>query len=264
MYARTGTLTHLVNARRWALHHRRDQIHLSGASIGHPRCPGGYLNNTRYTFPQGLIQDFFMFGDEEARNVSGIIVDNFYMPHAAVLVLQGAEHARILDRARGGVLPDRHPGALRGHGECGVPEPVRDRVASLHRMQVDNGRRAWVHNLYDHDPSEGCARPDYGSSPWMSGLLLEAIVKYHKMTNDPIARESILMAVDDLRARYLATGVFAGVSFIYLGCPVYSDGAPDLDNLISHAFGYAYRLTGTESLPDARDAPSSTPRSITG
>jgi hypothetical protein len=82
LYARTGTLTHLVNARRWALHHRRDQIYLSGASIGHGRCPGGYLNNTRYTFPEGLIQDFFMFGDEEARNVSGIVVDNFYMPHA--------------------------------------------------------------------------------------------------------------------------------------------------------------------------------------
>jgi hypothetical protein len=88
---------------------------------------------------------------------------------------------------------------------------------------------------------------DYGSSPWMSGLLLEAIVKYHKMTNDPVARESILMAVDDLRARYLATGAYAGVSFIYLGCSAYEDGTPDLDNLISHAFGYAYRLTGDSS-----------------
>jgi hypothetical protein len=80
----------------------------------------------------------------------------------------------------------------------------------------------------------------------MSGLLLEAIVKYHKLTLDPIARESILMAVDDLRARTLATGDFAGVSFVYLGCPIYTDGTPDLDNLISHAFGYAYRLTGSE------------------
>jgi hypothetical protein len=52
------------------------------------------------------------------------------------------------------------------------------------------------------------------------------------------------MALDDLRARYLATGDFPGVSFIYLGCSAYVDGVPDLDNLISHAFGYAYRLTG--------------------
>jgi hypothetical protein len=124
---------------------------------------------------------------------------------------------------------------------------VRDRVHALHRMQVDNGRRAWVHNLYDHDPSEGCGQADYGSSPWMSGLLLEAIVKYHKLTGDSVARESILMAVDDLRARYLATGSHAGVSLVYLGCPAYDDGTPDLDNLVSHAFGYAYRLTGLDA-----------------
>jgi hypothetical protein len=134
-----------------------------------------------------------------------------------------------------------------GTGQAAYLNRVRDRVASLHRMQVDNGRRAWVHNLYDHDPSEGCSPPDYGSSPWMSGLLLEAIVKYHKLTNDPVARESILMAVDDLRARYLASGAFAGGSFVYLGCPVYVDGTPDLDNLISHAFGYAYRITGAQA-----------------
>src|SRR4030095_4049910 len=105
-----------------------------------------------------------------------------------------------------------------GTGNTTYLNRVRDRVASLHRMQVDNGRRAWVHNLYDHDPSEGCAPTDYGSSPWMSGLLLEGIVTYHRLTGDPIARDSILMAVNDLRARYLATGDYAGVSFLYLGC----------------------------------------------
>ncbi len=81
----------------------------------------------------------------------------------------------------------------------------------------------------------------------MSGLLLEAVIKFHKLTNEAIARESVLMAVDDLRARYVATGDYAGESFVYLGCSAYSDGNPDLDNLISHAYGYAYRLTGTES-----------------
>jgi hypothetical protein len=81
----------------------------------------------------------------------------------------------------------------------------------------------------------------------MSGLLLEAIVKYHKLTGDSVARESILMAVDDVRARYLATGTHAGVSFVYLGCPAYDDGTHDLDNLVSHAFGYAYRLTALDA-----------------
>jgi len=243
LYARTGTLAYLVNARRWALHHRRDQIYLSGANIGHPRCAGGYLNNTRYTFPQGLIQDFFMFGDEEARNASAIVVDNFYMTHADSWYYKapntrGFWTEREAAFALIGILAH-----YEGTGNAAYLDRVRDRVASLHRMQVDNGRRAWVHNLYDHDPSEGCAQSDYGSSPWMSGLLLEAIVTFHRLTGDPIARDSILMAVNDLRARYLATGEYAGVSFVYLGCSLYVDGMPDLDNLIAHAFGYAYKLT---------------------
>jgi hypothetical protein len=247
LYARTGNLTHLVNARRWALHHRRDQIYLSGTNIGHPRCPSGYLNNTRYTFPQGLVQDYFMFGDEESRNVSGIVVDNFYMRHEASWYYKAPNTRGFWTEREAAFSLIGIMAHYEATGNLVYANMVRDRIASLHRMQVDNGRRAWVHNLYDHDPSEGCSPSDYGSSPWMSGLLLEAIVKYHKMTGDPIARESILMAVDDLRARYLATGSHAGVSFVYLGCPVYSDGVPDLDNLISHAFGYAYRLTGSAS-----------------
>jgi hypothetical protein len=247
LYARTGTLTYLVNARRWALHHRRDQVYLSGANIGHPRCPGGYLNNTRYTFPQGLIQDFFMFGDEQARNVSALIVDNFYMPHADSWYYKAPNTRGFWTEREAAFSLIGTLAHYEGTGNAAYLNRVRDRVASLHRMQVDNGRRAWVHNLYDHDPSEGCAVTDYGSSPWMSGLLLEAIIAYHQLTGDPIASDSILMAVDDLRARYLATGNYAGVSFVYLGCSRYTDGMPDLDNLISHAFGYAYRLTGDDT-----------------
>jgi hypothetical protein len=248
LYARSGDITHLVNARRWALHHRRDQIYLSGASVGHPRCAGNYLNNTRYTFPQGLSQDYFMFGDEQARNVSTLVVDNFYMASSFEWWFYKAPNTR-------GFWTEREPAfALNGilahyemTGDSRYLDFVRTRIASLQRMQADNGGRAWVHNLYDHDSSEGCAPSDYGSSPWMSGLLLEAVVKYHKLTGDPVARQSILMAVDDLRARYLATGAYAGRSFIYLGCSAYADGTPDLDNLISPAFGYAYRLTGDET-----------------
>jgi hypothetical protein len=247
MYARTGELKYLVNARRWALHHRRDQIYLSGSDVGHPRCSGGYLNNTRYTFPQALTQDYFMFGDEEAKRVSGIVVDNFYMDSEWNWWWYKAPNTR-------GFWTEREPAfALQGilaHYEATNDARylnfAREKVVSLHRMQVENGRRAWVHNLYDHDPSEGCATSSYGSSPWMSGLLLEAIIKFHKLTGDATARESILMAVDDLRARYLATsGSYAGKSFVYLGCmSEYSEAAPDLDNLISHAYGYAWKLTG--------------------
>jgi hypothetical protein len=250
IYARTGELKYLVNGRKWALHHRRDQIHLDGATAGRPRCTGNYLNNTRYTFPQGLVSDYFMFGDEESRRVSGLVVDNFYMPH-------NDNHYYRAPNGRGFWTEREAAFALIGilahyeaTGDAAYLNRVKQRVASLHRMQVDNGRRAWVHSLYDHAPEEGCAESDFGSSPWMSGLLLEGIIKYHQLTGDAVARESILMAVDDLRSRYVASGSYAGRSFVYLGCPVYKDGTPDLDNMISHAFGYAYRLTGDPGYRD--------------
>ena len=247
MYARTGNITHLVTARRWALHHRRDQIYLSGANIGHPRCTGGYLNNTRYTFPQGLVQDFFMFGDEEARNVSAIVVDNFYMPHASGWYYQAPNSRGFWTEREAAFALNGILAHYEATGNVTYLNRARLRITDLRRMQVDNGQRAWVHNLYDHDPSEGCGVGDYGSSPWMSGLLLEGIVKFHKLTGEQVARDSILMAVDDLRARYLATGAHAGVSFVYLGCSAYADGAPDLDNLISHAFAYAFRITSDQT-----------------
>lgn len=140
-----------------------------------------------------------MFGDLESRNVSGLIVDNFYMTH-------GASNYYIAPGARGWFTEREAGFALIGimaHYEAtGIAtylNRVRDRVASLHRMQTENGGRAWVHNLYDHDPEEGCSQSDFGSSPWTSGLLLEGIVKYHQLSGDPVARPSVLMAVDDLR-----------------------------------------------------------------
>jgi hypothetical protein len=242
LYARTGSIRYLVNGRRWALHHRRDQIWLSGSSIGHPKCSS--LNNTRYTYPQGLVLDYFMFGDEQAKNVSGLVVDNFYMP------LSDSRFYKAPNAT--GFWTEREPAfALRGilayyeatNNAAYINEAQR-KIGLLHQMQVDNGRRAWVHNLYDHDPEEGCSPADWGSSPWMSGLLIEALIQYHKLTNDPVATDSITMALDDLKARYLATGAFAGQSFVYLGCSIYTNGTPDLDNVISHAFAYGYKLTG--------------------
>jgi hypothetical protein len=242
LYARTGELRYLVDGRRWALHHRRDQIQLSGPLAGRARC--AETGTTRYTYPQGLIGDYFMFGDEENKRVSGLVVNNFYrtLPDSTFYIAPGKRGfwtEREAAFALIGMLAHYQATADRA-----LLDEIKRKIALLHGMQVANERRAWTHNLYDHDPSEGCPATAWGSSPWMSGLLLEAIIEYHKLTADPLAQESILMAVDDLRGRYIATSQHAGRSFVYLGCDQHTDGNPDLDNLVSHAYGYAYRLTG--------------------
>ena len=66
-------------------------------------------------------------------------------------------------------------------------------------MQSDLGGTAWVHNLYDHDPSECTDSTNWGVSPWMTGLLLEPFIDYHRLTGSNVARQSILWALEYLK-----------------------------------------------------------------
>jgi len=248
IYVRTGGLQYLINGRRWAHHHGRRQIYLSGANVGHGICTGGYVNNTRYTFVDSLVRDYFFWGDEESLRVAGLVVDNFYMPHAESWYYKAPNTRGFWTEREAAFAQLGLVAYYEATGNSTYLDRARARFHSLHRMQVDNGNRAWVHNLHDHDDSEGCAETDYGSSSFMSGLLSESLIRYHKLTCDPVAAESLRFALDDLRQVNIATGAHAGQSLIYLGCPQtvsgYRDGNPDLDNLYAHAWAYAYRLSG--------------------
>jgi hypothetical protein len=254
IYARTGGLQYLISGRRWAHHHGRHQIYLSGANIGHGICTGGYVNNTRYTFVDSLVRDYFFWGDEESLRVAGLVVDNFYMPHEETWYYKAPNTRGFWTEREAAFAQLGLVAYYEATGNTAYLDRARTRFHSLHRMQVDNGNRAWVHNLYDHDPSEGCGTGDYGSSSFMSGLLFESLIRYHKLTCDPVAAESLRFALDDLRRVNIATGAHAGQSLIYLGCPQtkpdYRDGTPDLDNLSAHAWAYAYRLSGFTNTGD--------------
>ncbi len=248
IYVRTGGLQYLVNGRRWAHHHGRHQIYLSGPNIGHGICTGGYVNNTRYTFVDSLVRDYFFWGDEESLRVAGLVVDNFYMPHQDSWYYKAPNTRGFWTEREAAFAQLGLVAYYEATGNSAYLDRARTRVHSLHRMQVDNGNRAWVHNLYDHDSSEGCGTGDYGSSSFMSGLLFESLIRYHKLTCDPVAAQSLRYALDDLRNVNVATGDYAGQSLIYLGCPQtnpdYRHGNPDLDNLVAHAWAYGYRLSG--------------------
>jgi uncharacterized protein (TIGR03382 family) len=254
IYVRTGGLQYLVNGRRWAHHHGRHQVYLTGTNTGHGICTGGYVNNTRYTFVDSLVRDYFFWGDEESLRVAGLVVDNFYMPHEDSWYYKAPNTRGFWTEREAAFAQLGLVAYYEATGNSAYLDRARTRFHSLHRMQVDNGNRAWVHNLYDHDPSEGCGTGDYGSSSFMSGLLSESLIRYHKLTCDPVAAESLRFALDDLRRVNVATGAYAGQSLIYLGCPQtnadYRDGNPDLDNLTAHAWAYSYRLSGFSRTSD--------------
>lgn len=241
LYVRSGELQYLTNGRRWAYHHGRDQIHLTGSNTGFPRCTGNYLTATRYTFVDSLVRDYMFWGDEESLRVAGLVVTNFYAPHASSWYYKAPKTRGFWTEREAAFAQLGLIAYYEATGNQTYLNLVRDRVHSLHKMQVDNGNTAWVHNLYDHDPDEGCPQSSYGSSSFMSGLLAESLIRYHKLTKDPIAQASVLMAADYLRANNVSSN---GNGFVYLGCrTVYNSPEPDIDLLIVHLFGYAYRLS---------------------
>jgi len=253
LYARSGDKDHLINGRRWALHHARDQIYVSGDSTGHAKC--FFWEATRYTYVQGLVDDYFFWGGSETKSVAGIVVNNFYMTHydEFYYLPPGGRYTEWTERDAAFALM----GLIAYYEATNNPtylDKATARINSLHQMQAELGGTAWVHNLYDHDPSECADSTDWGISPWMTGLMLEPIIEYHRMTGSTIARQSILWALEYLKNNALApSGAYTGVSFIYMpGCsdPVYAAGNPDLDNMISHAFAYGYTITGNADYRD--------------
>jgi hypothetical protein len=260
LYARTGDIEYLINGRKWALHHARDQIHLSGPYIGHGKCPLGTagvddvsLYRTRYTYVRGLVDDYFLWGSQEAKDVAGIVVDNFYMTHDDVYYYIPPGSPEFWTEREGAFALIGLVAYYEATNDTTYLIRTAQRVDSLYQMQADNSGTAWIHNLNAHDPVE-CSSNSWGVSPWMTGLLLEAIIQYHRITNSNVAEQSIVWALDYLADNGLAsTGPYAGESFVYMyGCsdPVYTNGVPDVDNHISHAFAYGYRLTGNTDYRD--------------
>ena len=241
LYVRTGELQYFTNGRRWAYHHGRDQVHLTGTNTGFPRCTGNYLTNTRYTFVDSLVRDYLFWGDEESLRVAGLVVSNFYVPHEDRWYYQAPNTRRFWTEREAAFAQLGLIAYYEATGNQQYLNLARDRFHRLYDMQVANNNGAWVHNLYDHDPDEGCPQNSYGSSSFMSGLLAESLIRYHNLTKDPIAQSSILMAADYLRANNVSSN---GNGFVYLGCrTVYNSPEPDIDLLIVHLYGYAYRLS---------------------
>lgn len=248
-FLRTGNVEYYKLARRWAVYHRTRQIApLESRWPGRRTLDGTTI--TRYTYVEGLVDDYLLNGDEGSLRVAGVVVDQFYMK---LEELAGWGVYYKAPRKRG-FWTEREPAfALLGivcYYEATLKPAYRQEagriVHSLHRMQVENqaidGQTGFIHNLYDHDPQEGAKVDSWGGSTWMTGLLLEGIIRYHIISQDPAAAESVTMAVDWL-TRFGRVGT--GDSWVYFTAPSRA-GRPyyDLNQMITHAYAYAYRLSG--------------------
>jgi hypothetical protein len=199
---------------------------------------------TRLLFVQAMADDYFLTGDarslQAARDMAGFI-EQVFPPEKAFY----AKERKNFWTEREAAFPLIDLVAVyEMTGEARYLDLAGKIVENLYKTQLEwPSRGGFIHNLYAHDPEEGARRNEYGGSPFMTGLLLEGIIEYHRITLDPRAADSIFRALEWLIKEGLGAN---GDAVIYSTADVNrgSDGEPDLNLLVAHAFAYGYRLSG--------------------
>ena len=240
LYVRSADPDVFVAARRELLAYRERDIVHEGPEKGRPVVDA----KTRYVYVEALADDYLLTGDPRSRAVAQDMA-NFLLrqfPPAKAFYPRTATNFWTEREAAFPFL-----GVLSYYeisGDTFYRRAADAYLANLFRTQQEwPNRGGFIHNLYAHDTEEG-ARPDeYGGSPFMTGLLLEPIVRYHWLTGSDTAAQSIVLAVDWLLREGLAPD---GETFLYMTSDAYrgEEGEPDLNMLIVHAFGYGYYLSG--------------------
>jgi len=239
-YVRSGELKYFLAARKELLHYRENQIILEGENRGRSTAS----SSSMYIYLDAMADDYLLTGDPRSLQVAGYMAEYIkknFLPQKAFYPKNSTKFWTERNQAFAflGILTFYQLTLDKDYLTT-----ADEFMENLYKSQLQwPSRGGFIHNLYAHDPEEG-ARPDeYGGSPFMAGTLLEPIIEYHRMTHSDTAADSIFRALDWLINEGL---VASGDSFKYLTADKYrdSDGTPDLDFLIVHAFGYGYKISG--------------------
>ncbi len=239
LYIRTGDDEYLKSARKEAVHYRDNQVIQDGPDRGRAIAE----QKTRYIYVEALVDDYLLTGDAKSLTMAGYMVEHLkkvFNPSAAFFSRDDTRfwtEREVAFPFLGAI--DYYE--LTGDKEC--LKYAQEIMQNLYKTQAEWPERGgFIHNLYSHDPEEGARKDEYGGSPFMTGLLLEAMVKYHQLTNSNTAKDSIFRALDWLMGEALTP---EGDTFVYLTCDKCKGvGHPDLNMLIVQAFGYGYRMSG--------------------
>ena len=247
VYVRSGETADFVAARKELLNYRDTRVVLEGKDRGRARrTPKPY-----YVYMQAMADDYLLTGDPRSLEVAGYM-DEYLMRFdpGKAFYPKGADYFWTERNAGFELL-----GLVTYYGLTGDKKTlarVKQHVDNLYKTQMEwPSRGGYIHNLYAHDPEEGANPGEFGGSPFMTGLLLEGMIKYHRLTGDDEAADSIFRAVDWLKNEGIASN---GKAVKYTTAEKYldSDGAPDLNLSVVHAFGYAYKIGGCQDKDDLK------------
>ncbi|MDQ3233269.1 MAG: hypothetical protein M3Q07_15745, partial [Pseudobdellovibrionaceae bacterium] len=191
-FVRTGNLEVFGWARRELLHYRDEQIVQSGPDAG--KMNG--RRETRYLYLRALEADYLLTGDPENLRVGKLMAD-YLLKANPVDFFFFPKNGRKFWTEREAAFPIL--GLIvygRMSGDSKYLDAVKPRMENLLKTQNQYADGGWIHNLYNHDTEECPDENAYGGSPFMTGLLFEALIAYHEWFQDPRMIESVKKAAD--------------------------------------------------------------------
>ena len=251
LFLRTGDPRHYRRAREEAQWYRANELRWhEGRAMAVQNCqaaswtPAVALDWSvlRRMLAQGMLDDHLISGDPAARE--------------AVLGL-GEAYRRTLPALTAGSAPsveatERNLGwtvmGLASYYALDNSARVKDALTSLVDRTIAWQNRGtsggFEHDIVRPDPTE-CSNGPRGASPFMTSLLVDGLMDYHKLTGDARITDAVRKLAQWYETQAVTTDRKA---FRYLwNCldNAYDDSSvADLNLLIGHVFGAAYYLTG--------------------
>ena len=238
-FVRTGDVDVYEWARREAIHYREDQIIHEGADAG---TMNG-RSEPRYLFLRAMEADYLLTGDPRTLEIAELMADYLLEVIDVDWFFYASDSERFWTERR---VAFTLLGLIvygRMSGDTAYLDATHARFDNLIATQGEHTDGGFIHHLYAHDSDECGTFGEYGGSPFMTGLLFEALITYYEQFGDERAVTSVVSAVD-----WLYDEGWYGSGFSYLiGCGYgAADEAPDLNLLTVAGFGFAYWATGEE------------------
>ncbi len=191
---------------------------------------------------QGMLDDWLLTGDPAAREAVIAMGEAFKRDLHALFT--GHENTlRVTERNMGWALMglaayyavDPRPD---------VKKAMTDVADDAFAWQALGKSGAFEHDIARPDPDE-CEKGPRGGSPFMTSILVDALMDYRAVTGDPRVTESVRRVAGWFEKDAVTSDLKA---FRYLwGCvgdPMDDSGVADLNLLIVHVFGAAFEVTG--------------------
>ena len=241
VFLRTGSPQAYLDARRWALYHQREhrrwlRRHRGGAGISWHRL--------RRMYVEGLVEDYLISGDPNSYKVAEALADAYRQSLAA--------------NRRDFRVNERNPsfpiiGLTCFHELTGRKEYLQaaGQIVELVCAWRDRRRGGWI-RVYE-DKREWNDPRCKGGSPFMTTLLMEGLIRYHRLTGDEKVRQAILGGTDWLvkECWWPSIGRPDSPTFTYIQCPPPGRSETyDLNMMFLEMLGYSWYLTGQRKYLD--------------